>query len=136
LKIRKKCFSEEEIKCIAKDVASGISYLHSISIIHRDIKPENILMDYSGCCKISDFGISSSGTKRRSTIIGSLGYISPEIIFSTSYNEKIDIWSFGISIIEIAQGKNPLLEGKGVARSFIDIAKLPSPTLDKKNSQN
>lgn len=94
---------------IASDVAKGILYLHEgceKPIIHSDIKPENILMDQNGTAKICDFGLANllMPTQTRSTVTdrrGTPGYVAPEWNGDTPISTKVDVYSFGIVLLEL-----------------------------------
>lgn len=106
LYLRKKPFNEKEIAIIIKDSLRGLDYLHSKELIHRDIKSDNILMNDRGECKLSDLGVAGIGNK--STIIGTPVYVAPEIVINDGYYDcKVDIWSLGITCIELAETKTP-----------------------------
>lgn len=102
---------EHLISTILKDVLSGLIYIHKNNYIHRDIKCDNILVS-NGVSKISDFGVSNSfvddGRKiMRTTFTGTPCWMAPEMLEGKLYNEKIDIWSFGITALELAFGRAP-----------------------------
>lgn len=102
---------------IALDAAEGLSYLHHDCvppIVHRDVKSSNILLDGDYGAKVADFGIAKvgqiSGSKSpeaMSGIAGSCGYIAPEYVYTLRVNEKSDIYSFGIVLLELVTGKQP-----------------------------
>jgi serine/threonine protein kinase len=82
-------------------------------MIHRDIKSDNILINKSGVLKICDFGLSALLTREqnnRATQIGTPHWTAPEIIYGEPYNQKVDIWSFGIFCYELAEGMPPFFE--------------------------
>ncbi|KAJ3104076.1 Serine/threonine-protein kinase 4 [Phlyctochytrium planicorne] len=119
-----KSLSEEQISCVMFEMALGLSYLHGKGIIHRDIKAGNILLTADGQIKISDFGISAklrSSNSRTMTFIGTPYWMAPEVLLcdpsitplstsAPSYDYKADIWSIGITAIELAEGKPPYLD--------------------------
>ncbi|KAG2249492.1 hypothetical protein Bca52824_089120 [Brassica carinata] len=102
---------------IGLDAAEGLSYLHHDCvppIVHRDVKSSNILLDADYGAKVADFGIAKigqmTGTKSpeaMSGIAGSCGYIAPEYVYTLRVNEKSDIYSFGIVLLELVTGKQP-----------------------------
>jgi serine/threonine protein kinase len=84
-----------------------MAYIHSKGIIHRDLKPENILFDSNGDVKICDFGIAKElcrFTARAQTRIGTANYMPPEVIENKPYDNKFDVWSGVIILIEMFIG--------------------------------
>lgn len=109
--------SETQIAHICKYTLEALAYLHDNCIIHRDIKGANILLTDDGKVKLIDFGVSAvclSKDEKRNTLSGTPYWMAPEIISNKSgkspYDEKIDIWSLGITCIELAEKDPPLSE--------------------------
>ncbi|KAK4106691.1 kinase-like protein [Parathielavia hyrcaniae] len=100
---------EKVLGKVADGVLQGLTYLHSKKIIHRDIKPSNILLCRNGDVKLCDFGVSGEfGTKGdASTFIGTSYYMAPERITGQSYTITSDVWSTGITLLEVAQHRFP-----------------------------
>lgn len=100
---------EKPLGKIAEGVLNGLTYLHSKKIIHRDIKPSNILLCKNGQVKLCDFGVSGEfGTKGdANTFIGTSYYMAPERITGQSYTITSDVWSTGVTILEVAQHRFP-----------------------------
>lgn len=95
---------------IARDVARGMAYLHSLQppIVHRDLKSSNLLLDMDFNCKICDFGISAIKDKTMKTMTGTLEYMAPEVLRGDGdYDEKVDSYSFGVVMTELFSGNQP-----------------------------
>lgn len=100
---------EKVLGKVAEGVLNGLTYLHSHRIIHRDIKPSNILLTRTGEVKLCDFGVSGEfGTKGdANTFIGTSYYMAPERITGQSYTITSDVWSLGVTLLEVAQHRFP-----------------------------
>ncbi|KAK6133491.1 hypothetical protein DH2020_032784 [Rehmannia glutinosa] len=122
---------------VAMDAAEGLSYLHHDCvppIVHRDVKSNNILLDADFGARVADFGVAKvvdvkgMCTKSMSIIAGSCGYIAPEYAYTLRVNEKSDIYSFGVVILELVTGKPPIDPEFGEK----DLVKWVCSTLDQK----
>ncbi|KAJ9637329.1 Protein kinase C signaling pathway involved MAPKK protein [Coniosporium apollinis] len=100
---------EKVLGKVAEGVLNGLTYLHGHRIIHRDIKPSNILLCRDGMVKLCDFGVSGEfGTKGdANTFIGTSYYMAPERITGQSYTITSDVWSLGVTLLEVAQHRFP-----------------------------
>jgi mitogen-activated protein kinase kinase len=100
---------EKVLGKVAEGVLNGLTYLHGHRIIHRDIKPSNILLCRNGQVKLCDFGVSGEfGTKGdANTFIGTSYYMAPERITGQSYTITSDVWSLGVTLLEVAQHRFP-----------------------------
>ncbi|KAI8994759.1 kinase-like domain-containing protein [Pilobolus umbonatus] len=126
---------------VAESVCKGVIYLHSQKLIHRDIKPSNILMTRKGEIKLSDLGVSGELVNSMAeTFTGSKYYMSPERIKGENYSVRSDIWSLGLTIIEVAQNK-PALPPPGQGDlSIFELLKYilnePIPTVGNDRSDH
>lgn len=101
---------EPVVQVILSDVAHGLDYLHQHLVMHRDIKGGNILVSETGEVKLADMGVSSRLTESRNyrnTMIGSPYWMAPEVILDQDYSFKVDIWSLGITAIELSETVPP-----------------------------
>uniref|UniRef100_A0A9J7Y5X2 non-specific serine/threonine protein kinase n=1 Tax=Cyprinus carpio carpio TaxID=630221 RepID=A0A9J7Y5X2_CYPCA len=129
---------EPQIQVICKQMLEALQYLHSMKIIHRDLKAGNILLTLDGDIRLADFGVSAKNTKtlqRRDSFIGTPYWMAPEVVMCETmkdapYDYKADIWSLGITLIELAQIEPPHHELNPM-RVLLKIAKSEPPTLEK-----
>ncbi|XP_056139061.1 serine/threonine-protein kinase TAO1 [Lampris incognitus] len=130
LEVHKKPLQEVEIAAITHGALQGLAYLHSHNMIHRDIKAGNILLTEPGQVKLADFGSASIASPANS-FVGTPYWMAPEVILAMDegqYDGKVDIWSLGITCVELAERKPPLFNMNAMSALY-HIAQNESPTL-------
>lgn len=128
--------TEPQIRVVCKQTLDALVYLHENKIIHRDLKAGNILFTIDGDVKLADFGVSAKNTKtiqRRDSFIGTPYWMAPEVVMCETskdrpYDYKADVWSLGVTLIEMAQIEPPHHELNPM-RVLLKIAKSEPPTL-------
>ena len=104
--------SEVEVSTIMEMVLKGLIYIHKLNLIHRDIKGANIMLSEDGYAKLGDFGIGIQMTddEYRTSKKGSPHWMSPQVILNKNYDTKTDIWSLGITCLELVEGEPPFAD--------------------------
>ncbi|XP_060943938.1 mitogen-activated protein kinase kinase kinase kinase 4 isoform X1 [Limanda limanda] len=130
---------EDWIAYISREILRGLTHLHAHHVIHRDIKGQNVLLTENAEVKLVDFGVSAQLDRtvgRRNTFIGTPYWMAPEVIAcdenpDATYDYRSDLWSCGITAIEMAEGAPPLCDMHPMRALFL-IPRNPPPRLKSK----
>lgn len=124
-----KSFDEQRSASYIKSLISALMYLHERNVIHRDIKPENLLLGHKDVLKIADFGWSvHEPNSKRTTLCGTLDYLSPEMVQAKPHNKMVDLWSLGVLAYELLTGSAPFhAEDYNTTYKMIMRVQYPEP---------
>jgi len=132
--------TEPQIAYCCRETLKSLAYVHSLHRIHRDIKSDNVLLSNDGHIKLADFGYAAQLTKKsknRNTVVGTPYWMAPELIRGHDYGTKVDIWSLGIMLIEMAEGEPPYMDYPPLRALFLITTKgIPAVKDQHKWSRN
>ncbi|NWU32347.1 PAK3 kinase, partial [Dyaphorophyia castanea] len=124
---------EDEMAAVSRECLQGLYFLHSNHVIHRNVKSCNILLRTDGSVKLADFGLFAQPTpewNQRSSMSGTLSWMTPEVVMHEPYGPEVDIWSFGIVGMEMVEREVPPWNGSPVSPQLL-IATGGSPQLQQ-----
>ncbi|TVY81637.1 Serine/threonine-protein kinase svkA [Lachnellula suecica] len=131
-------FSEAHVAIICRELLLGLEYLHREGKIHRDVKAANVLLSTTGKVKLADFGVAaqlSNIKSQRNTFVGTPYWMAPELIEGSGYDFKADIWSLGITVLELINGAPPLGDLHPM-KALVEIPRRPAPKVEGSYSRD
>jgi len=105
--------TEPQMAHVARETLQSLVYIHNLHRIHRDIKSDNLLLGSDGSVKVADFGYAAQLTQKqqkRNTVVGTPYWMAPELIRGYDYGTKVDVWSLGVMMIEMAEREPPYMD--------------------------
>lgn len=138
--VHPKRLPEIVMKYVLRETLKALEHLHKAGIVHRDIKGQNVLMTNGGQIRLIDFGVSAqmaANQKKRNTFIGTPYWMAPEVIATDQqvdawYDQRSDVWSMGITAIEIAEGEPPLSDLHPMRALFLIPKNKPAQLKEKR----
>jgi serine/threonine kinase 3 len=132
--VTERTLSEEQIREVCASACLGLHFLHNKTprVLHRDLKAENVLLNTEGVIKLVDFGVSTvlqHTASQRHTMTGTPHWMAPEVFMQSLYGPPCDVWSLGITAVQLADGKPPYGDVIQMRKVMMMIIKRDPPTL-------
>ncbi|KAJ9453548.1 Serine/threonine-protein kinase pakC [Diplonema papillatum] len=131
-------FIDEDVAFVAKTLCDPLAYLHERGLIHRDIKSDNVLLDETGKLTLADFGfgaeLADGRKQKRETVVGTPYWMAPEVIKGEPYDDKADVWSLGILLLELVDGEPPNIHLSQM-KALYTIISSPPPEPKQQRSE-
>jgi len=127
-------WSEPNMAYVCQQVLIGLTFMHRKHLLHRDIKSDNVLVGRNGVVKLADFGFAAGLTReqdKRSSAVGTPYWMAPEVIQQAEYDAKVDVWSLGITAMEMAEGDPPFMEESPMRAMLLIVQQTVGPKLKK-----
>jgi serine/threonine-protein kinase len=129
--VRSSVLSQVESLLLTLEVAEALSQAHRLDVVHRDVKPENVLLALDGTVRLSDFGLARVGERSLTapgTVLGTVAYLSPEVLWGHEVDARTDLWSLGVMLFEMLSGVRPFVASSPGA-TLTAILQQPVPEL-------
>jgi len=129
--VRNSVLPPVEALLLTLEVAEALAQAHRCRVIHRDVKPENVLLADDGAVRLSDFGLARIGERSFTapgTVLGTVAYLSPEVLWGHEVDERTDLWSLGVMLFEMLSGVRPFVASSPGA-TLTAILQQPVPQL-------
>jgi serine/threonine protein kinase len=129
--VRQSMLPQVDALLLALEVADALCQAHRLNVIHRDIKPENVLLANDGTVRLSDFGLARIGERSFTapgTVLGTVAYLSPEVLWGHEVDVRTDLWSLGVMLFEMLSGVRPFVASSPGA-TLTAILQQPVPEL-------
>lgn len=123
---------EHDVWKIALPIIRGVAAAHQVGLVHRDIKPENVLVSHAGAIKVADFGLARAASNHTGTgmaLMGTVSYMSPELVTGEQADERSDVYALGILLFEMLTGKRPYAGESAVSIAVQHTnSRVPAPS--------
>ncbi|GBG25018.1 Protein kinase, putative [Hondaea fermentalgiana] len=121
---------------VCQQILIALAHMHRKHLLHRDIKSDNVLVGYNGIVKLADFGFAIAVTReesKRKSLVGTPYWMAPEVIKQQDYDAKVDVWSLGITAMELAEGDPPFMDEVPHRALMLIASQKEGPKLKKPN---